>query len=93
MQLVPLDIDLKLLLSSYSEFMTDNSGNWLYSDRRDIEKDLGMTLEEYDILSEFRTTVRGLTELNIVEHSNFSARETLALQIIKKLKAAKCEIS
>ncbi len=58
---------------------------WFWSDYQDIERDLGMTIHEFEIMEEFRGTLRRLVELGIEDHFNFSAEETLALKIMEKV--------
>ena len=65
--------------SNYNEYMTDMGGDWLYDDRSDIEADLGMKLEDFDRMSELKSSLLKLEKMGFKEWRSFSASEAAAL--------------
>lgn len=61
--------------SKYNDYMTDMCGEWLYNDRYEIEQDLGMTLEDFDDLTELKNSLKILLSRCMSILDNYSAKE------------------
>lgn len=85
MKLEPVIETLTQCLSAFKDEMKLMDGDWIWSDYREIERDLGMTIHEFEIMEEFRGTLQRLVGLGVEDHFNFSAEETLALKIMEKV--------
>lgn len=85
-------MDLPVLLkriekatSKFNRDMQDMNGDWLYQDRYEIERDLGMSIALYEQLIDLKHSIGILIKnnLNVKDFGTFSAKEMAAILQLK----------